>query len=81
LKVVPGDQLMVETDRLARQLASMPTRAIGLTKQALNRAWDNTLEESLELEADLQGQAGETQDFREGIAAFLEKRTPHFQGK
>ena len=80
-KVVPDDQLMLETDRLACKLASMATRAIGLTKRALNQAWNNTLEQSLELEAALQGEAGETSDFREGIAAFIEKRPPHFQGK
>ncbi len=80
-KVVPDDQLVPEADRLACRLASMATRAIGLTKRALNQAWDNTLEQSLELEAVLQGEAGDTHDFREGVAAFLEKRPPHFQGK
>ncbi len=81
VQVVPDDQLIQEADKLACKLASMATRAIGLTKRALNQAWTNTLEQSLELEAVLQGEAGETQDFREGVAAFIEKRPPHFQGK
>ncbi len=79
-RVVPADQLVAEATGLARHLAQMPTRAIGLTKRALNRAWANTLAESLELEAQLQTIAGTTEDFREGVAAFNEKREPHFSG-
>jgi len=80
-KVVTPDQLMGEAAAMARKLAQMPTRAIGLTKRALNRAWSNTLDESLELEAQLQSVAGTTYDFREGVAAFNEKREPRFQGR
>jgi len=79
-KVVPADQLAGEADKLARKLAQMPTRAIGLMKRALNRSWDNTLEESLELEAQLQSVAGSTHDFRESVTAFMEKREPKFTG-
>jgi 2-(1,2-epoxy-1,2-dihydrophenyl)acetyl-CoA isomerase len=79
-KVVPADELAGEIHTLAHRLAQLPTRAIGLTKRALNRAWDNTLAESLELEAQLQGVAGTTHDFKEGVAAFIEKRQPQFRG-
>lgn len=78
--VVPDDQLAAETARLATQLASLPTRAIGLTKRAMNAAWNNELESQLDYEAMLQTTAGQTRDHREGIAAFLEKRKPNFTG-
>lgn len=81
MKVVPSDQLLAETEIVARRLAQLPTRAIGLTKRALNRAWDNTLEESLELEAQLQAVASKSQDFIEGVTAFHQKREPQFAGR
>src|SRR5262249_2373379 len=79
-KVVPAGELASESRALAQKLAQRPTRAIGLTKRALNRSWDYTLAEALELEAQLQGVAGTTHDFKEGVAAFIEKREPHFRG-
>lgn len=65
---------------LATQLAQMPTTGFGLTKKAVNAALCNTLENQLALEEQLQTQAGQTQDFKEGVAAFLEKRKPEFKG-
>jgi 2-(1,2-epoxy-1,2-dihydrophenyl)acetyl-CoA isomerase len=58
----------------------MPTRGVGMTKRLFDEAVHNTLEKQLELEADLQTAATQTADFREGVAAFLEKRDPKFTG-
>jgi len=59
----------------------MPTRGIGMTKRLFDRAPTAVLEEQLEWEAQLQAAATRTEDFREGVAAFLEKRDPNFQGR
>jgi 2-(1,2-epoxy-1,2-dihydrophenyl)acetyl-CoA isomerase len=79
-KVVPDDRLMEEASALARRLASLPTKAIGLTKRLINQSFDNTLEEQLEAEARLQEVADQTGDHVEGLRAFIEKREPRFQG-
>lgn len=80
-RVVPEDRLLEETQTLARQLAAGPTRALGLIKRAMNRALNTDLETYLEYEADLQEIAGRTQDFKEGVSAFVEKRPAQFAGK
>lgn len=80
-KVHPDDALLAEAGKLAQHLAKMPTRAYALIKQALNGSLDRTLGEQLEVEATLQSEAGRTEDFREGVAAFLAKRAPNFQGR
>lgn len=79
-KVFPADQFMDEVEQWAQKLASMPTRGLALTKQALNASLQNDLEAQLALEDELQSQAGQTRDYQEGVAAFLEKRTPEFKG-
>ena len=67
--------------KIAEKMALMPTRAFGLTKKAVNQSLDNTLEEQLNLEEKLQTEAGKTEDFQEGVQAFLEKRKAKFKGK
>jgi enoyl-CoA hydratase/carnithine racemase len=80
-EVVEGDALAVRAADLAAQLAAMPTRGVGMTKLLFDEAAHNTLEQQLELEAELQTAATQTADFREGVAAFLEKREPRFEGR
>lgn len=79
-KVVAHDQLQAETESAAQKLASMPTRGFGLYKQAINQTFENTLGQQLSLEAELQSSAGKSDDYREGVTAFLEKRKPSFRG-
>ena len=79
-EVVEGDGLTARGAELAAQYAAMPTRGVGLTKRLFDAAERNTLEEQLELEAELQTAATQTADFREGVDAFLEKRDPKFTG-
>lgn len=80
-QIVPDDDLPTATMKLAEKLASLPTRAIGLTKRAFNRAWTADLDDQLEYEAFLQTTAGQTRDHIEGVKAFLEKRKPAFLGQ
>jgi 2-(1,2-epoxy-1,2-dihydrophenyl)acetyl-CoA isomerase len=80
-RVCPADTLQQEAMSLASELASMPTRGLGLTKRALNASLGNDLDAQLELEAELQREAGRTRDFAEGVSAFLEKRKPNFTGE
>ncbi|RYH09802.1 enoyl-CoA hydratase-related protein [Tropicimonas sp. IMCC6043] len=65
----------------ARQLAEGPTAAYAHVKRAIRETYDNSLETQLELEAKMQGECGQTRDFKEGIVAFLEKRKPRFEGR
>jgi 2-(1,2-epoxy-1,2-dihydrophenyl)acetyl-CoA isomerase len=72
--------LQAEVAKLANHLANMPTMAYGLMNQALNASAGNDLATQLEWEAALQSRAGRTEDFREGVKAFVEKRSPQFKG-
>lgn len=80
-RVVAADDLATETHTLAVKLAQMPTKALGLSKRAVYRAAEHSLTDAMDYEARLQGVAAKTQDFKEGVMAFLEKRTPVFQGE
>ena len=73
--------LLEEASKLATHLAAQPTLGLGLTKRLLNAALVNDLDAQLELEAALQGAAGRSRDYAEGVAAFLEKRKPVFTGQ
>jgi 2-(1,2-epoxy-1,2-dihydrophenyl)acetyl-CoA isomerase len=79
-EVVEPARLAARVAELAAELAALPTLAVGMTKQLIDRAATASLEEQLEREADLQTRATQTEDFREGVAAFLEKRFPRFHG-
>jgi 2-(1,2-epoxy-1,2-dihydrophenyl)acetyl-CoA isomerase len=80
-KVVEDASLMDEAVSLAKALAAGPTRGYGLVKKALNASWGNSLDAQLDLERDVQREAGLTQDYREGVAAFMQKRKPEYKGK
>lgn len=79
-RVVPHDRLMDETRELAERLAAKPTVAIALAKQAVYKSFHATLETMLQLEIENQTRCFKTDDAKEGIAAFVEKRTPVFRG-
>jgi 2-(1,2-epoxy-1,2-dihydrophenyl)acetyl-CoA isomerase len=78
---VEADGLDARAAELATFYAALPTRAVGMTKRLFDQAATATLEEQLEHEAELQVAAAQTEDFREGVAAFLEKREPRFSGR
>lgn len=80
-EVVEGDGVLARTQERAAELAALPTRAIAMTKRLFERAAGSGLGEQLELEAQLQLAATRTEDFAEGVAAFLEKREPRFSGR
>ncbi len=78
---VADDQLMPQATAIAKKLAAGPTRGLGLIRQALQASQTNSLEAQLDLERDYQRAAGRTEDFFEGVSAFLQKRPAKFKGR
>ena len=80
-KSVPLEEFEETISKLALKLANMPTKALGLIKELFNRSMINTLDQQLALESKLQIEAAQSEDYREGVAAFIEKRKPNFKGQ
>lgn len=79
-KMIPSESFIEEVEKLALKLANMPTKALGMIKELFNNSMTNTLENQLALESKLQIEAAGTEDYAEGVAAFIEKRKPNFKG-
>ena len=79
--VFPDENFMESAMEVLTTLSNLPTKAIALTKKAFNESYENSLSEQLDIEGILQQEAAETEDFREGVTAFLEKRKPNYKGK
>ena len=80
-KVFGVEKFETEVRKLAETMAKMPTKALGMIKELFNQSMTNSLEEQLALESKLQIEAAQSEDYLEGVAAFVEKRKPTFKGK
>ena len=79
-KYFPDETFYIEAEKIAETLADLPTKGLAFTKQALNLSLEQTLDQQLQTEDDLQQKAAVTNDFREGVDAFLGKRKAKFKG-
>ena len=79
-KMLPDTEFDAYIDNIAQRLAQQPTYALALTKQALQRSAENNIDQQLELEQNLQYLALSSQDYKEGVQAFVEKRPAQFTG-
>lgn len=80
-KMTTLEDFQGEVETIATTLAQMPTKALGMTKRLLNQSMSNTLEQQLALESKLQIEAASSEDYAEGVTAFVEKRKPNFKGR
>ncbi len=80
-KYVPTETFEQTVNSIAEKMAKMPTKALGLIKKSFNQSMNNNLEQQLDLESKYQIEAAETDDYSEGVTAFMEKRQPNFKGK
>jgi 2-(1,2-epoxy-1,2-dihydrophenyl)acetyl-CoA isomerase len=80
-KMIPLESFEEEVKKLALKMANMPTKALGMIKELFNESMTNDLEAQLALESKLQIEAAQSEDYREGVAAFIEKRKPNFKGQ
>jgi 2-(1,2-epoxy-1,2-dihydrophenyl)acetyl-CoA isomerase len=80
-KCVDDEKLLEEATNVARHLATQPTFGLSMIKRAINASYANTLDEQLDLERDFMRLGGRSEDYREGVKAFMEKRPPQFKGK
>jgi len=80
-KIYSAEDFNAEVQVLAEKMAAMPTKALGMTKRLLNKSLSHNLNEQLEMESKLQIEAAQSEDYAEGVSAFIEKRKPIFKGK
>ena len=80
-KYVASEEFQATIDKLAVKLANMPTKALGMIKELFNKSMTNSLHEQLEMESKYQIEAAQSDDYAEGVAAFIEKRKPNFKGR
>jgi 2-(1,2-epoxy-1,2-dihydrophenyl)acetyl-CoA isomerase len=80
-KVLPNESFEEEVEKIVTTLANMPTKGLALTKKLLDNSFENNYEDQLHDEEIYQQRAGSTKDYKEGVAAFLEKRKPNFTGE